>query len=166
MVQKVPTAPGAIGMDTTMIRLRESGIERRVRFRGLTEPLSLLAALIVLIIVFSLLNERFFTGANAQNVLNQAAIPLIIAVGATLVILLGSIDLSVEGIMGVTGMVWILLSANSRGGVDLGPWAWVIALGVALALGLANGLIFWRWIRGKTGIRRQINRGDFFGRNL
>ena len=142
MVQKVSTVKGPSGVDTTAIRLREAGIERRVRFRGLTEPLSLLVALGILIAVFSLFNERFLTAANAQNILNQAAIPLIIAVGATLVILLGSIDLSVEGIMGATGMVWILLSANSRGGVDLGLWAWVIALAVALALGLANGLIF------------------------
>ena len=142
MVQKVPTVEGPSGVDTTAIRLRESSIERRARFRSLTEPLSLLVALIILIAVFSLFNERFLTIANAQNILSQAAIPLIIAVGATLVILLGSIDLSVEGIMGATGMVWILLSANSRGGGDLGPWAWVIALGVALALGLANGLIF------------------------
>lgn len=142
MVEKVLVGSTGGGMDTTAIRIRESGIERRARFRGITEPVSLLLALLVLIVVFSLFNNRFLTGENAQNILNQAAIPLIIAVGATLVILLGSIDLSVEGIMGVTGMVWILLSANSRGGPDLGVWAWVIALVVALALGLASGLIF------------------------
>ena len=142
MVHNVLSEQGAGNITTTAIRIRESGIERRARFRGLAEPLSLLVALAVLIGVFSLLNERFLTTSNIQNVLTQSAIPLIVAVGATLVILLGSIDLSVEGVMGATGMTWILLSNNSRGGADLGPWAWVIALGVALLLGIASGLIF------------------------
>jgi len=142
MAQRNQTLDRPVAIDTTAIRVREQGIERRARFRAASEPLGLLAALVVLLIVFSLLNERFLTVGNAQNILTQASIPLIVAVGATLVILLGSIDLSVEGVMGAAGMTWILLSANSRGGEGLGAWAWVIALGVALVFGLANGLIF------------------------
>ena len=59
-------------------------------------------------------------------------------------ILLGSIDLSVEGVMGAAGMAWILLSANTRGGPDLGPLAWIIALAVGAALGWLSGVIFTR----------------------
>jgi len=142
MAQRNQTLARPVTMDTTAIRVREQGIERRARFRAASEPLGLLIALVVLLIVFSLLNDRFFTIGNAQNILTQASIPLIIAVGATLVILLGSIDLSVEGIMGAAGMTWILLTANSRGGeghrtVGVGGRA-----RVALVFGLANGLIF------------------------
>ena len=96
----------------------------------------------VVIIVFSLINPRFASLENLRNVLVQASVPLIVVVGATLVILLGSIDLSVQGVMGAAGMAWILLSPNARGGVDLGVWAWVIAIGIGLLLGLLNGVIY------------------------
>lgn len=100
------------------------------------------AALVVLIAVFAALNPDSFPSlANARTILDQASLPLIIGVGATLVILMGSIDLSVEGVMGAAGMTFILLSANSRDTVDLGLWAIVIAVGVGMGLGLLSGAL-------------------------
>ena len=130
--------------DTTAIRLHEQNLSRRLRFRGKGEPLALIGALIVLISIFSALNPRFATLVNLQNILSQASLPLIIGVGATFVILIGSIDLSVEGVMGSAGVIFVLLSANSRGGHDLGIWAWVAAIAIGVALGAANGLILTR----------------------
>ena len=104
-----------------------------------------LAMLAVAIIVFSLINPRFASLESLRNVLVQASVPLILVVGATLVILMGSIDLSVQGIMGAAGMAWILLSPNARGGVDLGAGAWAVALGIGLVLGILNGVIYTRF---------------------
>ncbi len=113
--------------------------------RRSAEPLGLLAALIVLCIVFSIINPaRFPTVVNVQNILDQASVPLIVGVGATLVILMGSIDLSVEGLMGAAGMAFVVLSANSRGGSDLGFLAFVVAVGVGLAMGAVTGVIHTR----------------------
>ncbi len=106
------------------------------------ETLALLGALLVLVIIFSSLNPRFATLENLQNLLNQAGLPLIIGVGATFVILIGSIDLSVEGVMSAAGMAFVLLSANTRGGVDYGIWAYVIAISIGAVLGFANGVLF------------------------
>ena len=36
---------------------------------------------------------------------------------------MGSIDLSVEGVMGAAGMTFVLMSANSRDTTDLGIWS-------------------------------------------
>ena len=105
-------------------------------------PGAWIVTLAVLIIAFSLLNARFASVENLRNVLEQASVPLIIVVGTTLVILMGSIDLSVQGVMGAAGMAWILLSANTRDAVDLGVWAWVIALGLGLCLGLLTGMTY------------------------
>ena len=99
-------------------------------------------ALVLLIVVFSVINpDSFPTVVNLQTILDQASTPLIIGAGATLVILLGCIDLSVEGLMSACGLAFVLLSANSRTGADLGLWA--IGVGVLLGalLGLANGLV-------------------------
>jgi ribose transport system permease protein len=64
-----------------------------------------LGAFVVLIVVFAILNpSTFLTAKNIQTILNQSAIPLIIAVGATLVILMGSMDHTVEGGMGAAGI--------------------------------------------------------------
>lgn len=101
-----------------------------------------LFALLLLILVFSLTNrETFPTLVNLQAIVDQASVPLIIGVGATLVILLGCIDLSVEGVMSVCGVSFVLLSANSRMTMDLGFWAVVAGVALGAALGLANGLI-------------------------
>ena len=141
MDNKLKVGLDPVDVDTTAIRLREAGISRRSRLRGLGEPLALLGAMFALIIIFSLLNPRFATFENLQNILSQASLPLIIGVGATFVILIGSIDLSVEGVMGAAGVAFVLLSANSRGGEDFGAWAWIAAILIGIALGAANGFI-------------------------
>ncbi|GGW41599.1 sugar ABC transporter permease [Gemmobacter lanyuensis] len=107
-------------------------------------PTGLILAVVALMVVFSFLNPRFASVENLQNVLFQSSVPLIIVVGATLVILMGSIDLSVQGVMGAAGMAWILITPNTRTGLDYGVWAWVIALGTGVALGLFAGLIYER----------------------
>ncbi len=114
---------------------------RRVELKSVGE----LAALVVLVLAFAALNpESFPTIGNARTILDQASIPLIVGVGATLVILMGSIDLSVEGLMGAAGMTFVLLSANSRDTADLGLLAILIGVAVGAALGWLSGLIHTR----------------------
>lgn len=102
---------------------------------------ALVASIVVLAIIFTFLNPRFGSLENFRNILFQLAVPLIVIVGATFVIQLGSIDLSVQGIMGGAGMAWILMSANTRLEFDYGIWAWVAAIGIGLALGLLAGAL-------------------------
>jgi ribose transport system permease protein len=116
-------------------------LRRRIELKNLGE----IGALIVLLIVFSLLNPEVFpTLRNFRTILDQAAAPLIVGVGATLVILMGSIDLSVEGVMGAAGMTFVLLAADDRNTIDLGFGAVILALAVGLGLGLLSGLIHTR----------------------
>lgn len=111
---------------------------RRFELRSLGE----LGALVVLIVVFALINpDTFLSIGNIRTILDQAATPLIVGVGATLVVLMGAIDLSVEGLMGAAGMAFILTTANSRGSTDLGAGAFVIGIAVGAVLGMIAGLI-------------------------
>ena len=119
---------------------RTSAARPRKRFDPRDSGESL--ALVLLIIIFAVINpDSFPTVLNLQTVLDQASTPLIVGVGATLVILLGCIDLSVEGVMSSCGLVFVLLSANSRTSADLGMWAIVIGVLLGALLGLANGLV-------------------------
>src|SRR5581483_12422202 len=72
-------------------RLRRFGEEYRVEG-------AMLAALILLCVVLSIIQPRFITAGNIRNVLWQVTAVGIIAIGQTLVILTGGIDLSVGGI--------------------------------------------------------------------
>ncbi len=105
-------------------------------------PLSLILAMAVLFVIFGFLNPRFASVLNLQNVLFQISVPLIIVVGTTMVIQMGSIDLSVQGVMAASGMAWILLSPNTRLESDIGIWAWPVALGIGLGIGLVTGVMY------------------------
>ena len=105
-------------------------------------PLSLILAMLVLFVIFAFLNPRFASVQNLQNVLFQISVPLIIVVGTTMVIQMGSIDLSVQGVMAASGMAWILLSPNTRLPTDIGIWAWPVALGVGLGIGILTGAMY------------------------
>lgn len=133
--------PGNPGVNTAMIRIREGEIAKSTNWKRLAEPTSLIATLFALIIIFSLLNPRFLSVENLRNLTDQASLPLILSVGATLVILLGSIDLSIEGIMGSAAMTFVLLSANTRDSSDFGLLAVLAAIVVGIIFGLLNGSI-------------------------
>lgn len=102
---------------------------------------ALLASILILGIIFAFLNPRFGSLENFRNILFQMAVPLIVIVGTTFVIQLGSIDLSVQGVMGGAGMAWILMSGNTRLATDYGIWAWVVAIGIGIALGFLAGAL-------------------------
>ncbi|MDP9293305.1 MAG: ABC transporter permease, partial [Actinomycetota bacterium] len=94
--------------------------------------------LVALIAAFSLLSfDEFFAVANARNIATDAAVLLVLAVGATYVIVTAGIDLSVGSVLVFSGVVSAKLM-NSVGGNNWG----VILLGFAasLAAGLAWGL--------------------------
>ena len=90
-----------------------------------------LIGLIIFAVIVSVLNPRFLTHANILNVLRQTSINSIIAIGMTLVILTGGIDLSVGSILAFCRAVMAsLLNAGHN------P---ILALIVTLALGLVFG---------------------------
>ncbi|MGY3900886.1 ribose ABC transporter permease [Aeromonas lusitana] len=96
-----------------------------------------LIALLVLIAVVSFLSPNFFTADNLLNILRQTSVNAIIAVGMTLVILTGGIDLSVGSVLALCGAL-----AASMVAMDL-PIAVVVplTLGAGALLGSISGLI-------------------------
>ncbi len=97
--------------------------------------------LVCMTIVFSIYDNHFFSVKNLVNVLGQMAVPLILATGLTFVLLLGRIDLSVEGIMGLVGSCISLLVVNTRNGNDWGAWGVILPLILGTLCGLVTGLL-------------------------
>ncbi|WP_241984779.1 ABC transporter permease [Cryobacterium adonitolivorans] len=73
--------------------------------------------------------------------LDSASVLAVITVGLTFVLLLGAIDLSIEGVMAASGLSVALLLANNRNDVDLGFVAIIAAVALGACFGLANGLL-------------------------
>ncbi len=94
-----------------------------------------LLALAVLVIVASLASERFFTPMNLNNVLLQASVMSVIAIGMTYVIIAGGFDLSVGSTAALAGCTaaWVMVEANVPLGIAAG-------VGVGAVVGGVNGL--------------------------
>ena len=98
--------------------------------------------LVLLVIVFSFACGTSFIGpGNLLNILNQMALPLVVALGLTFVIMIGSIDLSIDGLVGMSGSLFACLVLNSEfAGRDMGFFGAVIAVALGAVVGLLIGL--------------------------
>lgn len=94
--------------------------------------------MIVVIVYFGLANNRFFTVGNLEAVLIAAAPFALIAIGQTLVILTGGIDLSVGSIIALSGMVSALFAKTYPELVWFTP---VIGVLVGLVVGSISGIL-------------------------
>jgi ribose transport system permease protein len=102
------------------------------------------APTIVLIImtVFSMLFvPGFMSTKNLTNILTQITLPLILATGLTFVLLIGGIDLSLEGVMAFAGSIYAILVTNSLNSNNFGVWAVLIVVGLGTMIGTITGLI-------------------------
>jgi ribose/xylose/arabinose/galactoside ABC-type transport system permease subunit len=90
-------------------------------------------ALVVLVAVNSVFTPNFATAGNFWNVLFQLSVTLLVAVGMTLVISTGGIDLSVGSVMAISAAVAAV--TLDRGLLVAVP----LAVASAMAVGLLNG---------------------------
>jgi ribose transport system permease protein len=108
----------------------------RIRFRDA----GTLLGLVLISVVFAALTPTFLTGPNLLNILQQSAINACIALGMTLVIISGGIDLSVGPVAALSA---VLGAAMMVAGVPV-PLAVAGALAVGVVCGFLNGaLIAW-----------------------
>jgi len=110
---------------TRLLRLLAPQIELRMLF-----------VVVVVMITLSLVSPYFLTASNLYNVMDQSVVTGMVALGQTLVILIGGIDLSVGSLAGVTGIVLGLMChvAGLYGGI-------AACLGAGALAGLINGVI-------------------------
>lgn len=95
-----------------------------------------LLVLVVLGAVFAYNSEQFLTVDNLRVLLENAALPTLIACGVTVGILAGQFDLSVGGIFGFSGLVGV--AVMNQAGL---PAAIAAAVLTGLALGAVNGFL-------------------------
>jgi ribose transport system permease protein len=114
---------------------------RRRLGRGALAVLGPAVPLVTLGVIFTAVNMQFLTAGNLRGIIEQNVVIIVAAVGATFVILAGSIDLSVEGVILTSSVVVALLVKNSATGMDLGGWAVLAGCLVGTLFGLVSGLV-------------------------
>ncbi len=97
--------------------------------------------LVLLCVIISIFNPNFLSFGNFVRISQAAMIPLVLGLGATFIILMGSIDLSVEGILTLGAVILSMLVLNGANANDLGILAVVIVLVVGAAVGFVNGVV-------------------------
>ncbi|MEQ9692128.1 MAG: ABC transporter permease [Bauldia litoralis] len=97
--------------------------------------------LVALCIIIGLINPNFFSFGNFVRMSQTAMIPLVLGLGATFIILMGSIDLSVEGILTLGAVILSMLVLNGANANDLGIFGIFIVLAVGASVGFINGVI-------------------------
>ena len=100
--------------------------------------LAALAALLVLVALNALFTPNFATAGNFWNILWQVSSVVLVAVGMTLVIATGGIDLSVGSVMAIAGAL-----AATRLGYGVAGAAFIALIG-AVAVGTLNGALIAR----------------------
>jgi ribose transport system permease protein len=115
------------------------------RARRLSDSLSTTATLLLaylgLVLLLSLLTPSFLTAANFANIARTLAVVGIVAIGETLVILSGGVDISVGSVAALAGVVTSLLFDNGI----LSIWGCVaVGLLSGALVGLTNGLVVTR----------------------
>lgn len=113
----------------------------RFRRRSLPTYTGVAALWVVMVAWAAVATPGFASVDNARNILVTCAVPFVLAVGVTLTVLLGGIDLSVGSLLALTGVMLAIFV-----GV-LPPWIAILAaIAFAMAIALAtNGLLIGRF---------------------
>ncbi len=100
-------------------------------FRG---NIGIVMVLIIMSVIISFATDKFLSGTNIISVLRQISINTFIALGMTLIIILGHIDLSVGAIVAMSGTLTVGFIVKQ--GMPI-----CVAIGLGLLLGTLTGFI-------------------------
>ncbi len=92
-------------------------------------------ATVAIFIVFTIANFSFVSPNNLNNLLQDSVPYLVMGIGVTFVLLIGSIDLSIGAICSTATVIIALLLPS------IGYAAYLVALVVGIAAGVINGLL-------------------------
>jgi ribose transport system permease protein len=104
---------------------------------GLMQRLLPFLSLIVLFVALSIASPYFLTANNLTSVVRQTAVFNTMALGMTIIIVSGGIDLSVGSILGLAGLIGTM-ALEAGFPIALGV---LIGLGVGMLCGFLNGLL-------------------------
>ena len=146
-----PAAPGPDGRGAPL-EPAAPGLADRLealhrRFRRPLEVMSrgVMGQVVALAIVFAIFTTgtggSYLSLRNIVNILDLAGPPMVVCLGIHLVIIIGAMDLSTEGVISLVAVICGFLIRNSFTRYDLGLWVVPIAVAIGAVAGLASGVL-------------------------
>jgi len=134
----------------TVSKGEKSPLVARLQSLASNQSAILIGVMVLLIAVFGSIEPKFLSAATANNVLTDWGSVVLLAVGQTLVVISGGIDLSVGAVVGLSGVVsaWTMVNVLHLDSKSSGPEATsglivgtLVAVGVGLCVGLLNAVL-------------------------
>jgi simple sugar transport system permease protein len=131
--------------DTTVEPALVSAGARRGAAVNLIQQFALIPVIVILCVVGAFVSDSFLTLTNLANVGQQISALGVVVVAETLILITGSMDLSLQSNYGLSAMVaaWLVAPAASSGlGIEINPLLGLLAgLIVGGLIGLFNGAL-------------------------
>ena len=108
------------------------------RMSGAVSQVAAAGALILVFVVLSVVAPSFLSADNLFNLGSQTSVNAVMAVGVTVVIITGGIDLSVGSVAALSGVVGVMLMANHGFNPLIGILGGIL---IGAMAGLVNGLL-------------------------
>ena len=120
-------------------------MEIKLNGREILKKYNLIIMLVIFIIISAALSPNFLTFNNFFNLLQQASIPGIVAIGMTLVIILGGIDLSVGSVLAFSGMITSMVVYRFTGNMMGLIAGCLLGIVVSALMGMFTGVLISRF---------------------
>ncbi|SMG21483.1 monosaccharide ABC transporter membrane protein, CUT2 family (TC 3.A.1.2.-) [Paracoccus sp. J56] len=104
--------------------------------------------LLGLVVLFAAINPAFLSQRNLARIALASTPPMMVALGVTFIIVMGSIDLSMEGAVSLCAVLFCLMFLKLGGSLGAGAW---LAIPAILLCGA-----FFGWLTGMVHVRLQI----------
>jgi simple sugar transport system permease protein len=138
-------APKVTARERAAVEAVLQGRSRQAAAISLVREATLLPVIIALIVVGAFINSAFLTVSNFSGIAAQVSALGVTVVGESLILLIGGMDISLEGTYGLAPMVaaWLMVPAAEYGsGTGLSPYlAICVLLAVGAAVGMVNGVL-------------------------
>lgn len=125
----------SIKQDTEKAKAIDMHRKKKYEIGEVAMKYAVVIALLFMCIILSIANSRFLTKANIISIVKQISIQSVVAIGTTIIIITGNIDLSVGSIVAFGGVsVGLMLKA----GIPI-PAAILLTVAACGCLGLVSG---------------------------
>jgi ribose transport system permease protein len=119
-------------------RAEPATARRKLDVAGFVAQFGILGTLVACIVFFAIQDDRFLSVATMRTTLATGAPLLVVALGLTVVLVMGDFDLSVSGMLSASGALIVVLIVEHGW-----SWGWAVLLALVLAglFGLLNGFL-------------------------